>query len=229
MDLVYICRQGDNEELRYSIRSAEENFNFTNIWVIGSKPDWYLGDFVNFPDKKNKFDNIANCINIIPDIGAISDNFVLMNDDFFFLKKVGLMPIYHGGLLRDKIDQYNELGSRRYAALLERTYKNLVRQGITKPLDYDLHLPMPMNKEKLKQSRKKAYFPRSGYGNIHNIGGTLIEDVKTYSSKNPLASRSYNAYDSDAAFVSTEDDSFNNVYELILKDRFTKASAVEKN
>jgi hypothetical protein len=227
MDLVYICRKGDNEELRYSIRSAQENFVYDNIWVIGGKPDWYRGDYVNVPDQKNKFDSIINCTKIIPDIGAISDDFVLMNDDFFFLKKLGKMPVYHGGLLRDKIDQYTELGARRYATFLEKTYKGLVRNGIKNPLDYDLHVPMPMNKLKLKESVKKAYFPRSGYGNIHDIGGELITDVKTYSTRNKLTSRSYDFSLEDSAFISTEDDSFSYVYESILKDRFTKPSIQE--
>ena len=182
MNLVYVCRSGENEELRYSIRSAVENISHDNIWVVGNKPDWYSGDFVDVPDQKTKFDNIINCTYAITDIGAISDDFILMNDDFFFLKPVGKMPILHGGLLRDKIDKYISLGARRYATLLSRTYNNLVRQGIKDPLDYDIHVPMPMNKVKLRQSIKKAYFPRSGYGNIHNVGGEQISTALAFRS-----------------------------------------------
>lgn len=227
MDLVYVCRSGENEELRYSIRSAVENISHDNIWVVGNKPDWYSGDFVDVPDQKTKFDNIINCTYAITDIGAISDDFVLMNDDFFFLKPVGKMPILHGGLLRDKIDKYISLGARRYATLLSRTYNNLVRQGIKDPLDYDIHVPMPMNKIKLRQSIKKAYFPRSGYGNIHNIGGQQIIDVKTYAPKNTLSSNSYDFLNGDMPFISTEDGSFDSVYNQILKDKFPTPSKYE--
>lgn len=227
MDLVYICRYGENEELRYSIRSAVENFPHDNIWVIGNKPDWYRGNFVSIPDQKTKFDNIINCTAAISDIAEISDDFILMNDDFFFLKYVEAMPTYHGGLLRDKIDKYIELGSRRYATLLSRTFNNLVRQGIKNPLDYDIHVPMPMNKYKLRESIKKAYFPRSGYGNIHSIGGELISDVKTYGLNSGLSSRSYDFNTGEVPFVSTEDGSFDYVYEQVLRDRFTTPSAYE--
>jgi hypothetical protein len=227
MDLVYICRYGENEELRYSIRSAVENFVHSKIWLIGNKPDWYRGNFVSIPDQKTKFDNIISCTAAISDIGAISDDFVLMNDDFFFLKYIEKMPTYHGGLLRDKIDKYVELGSRRYATLLSRTLNNLVRQGIKDPLDYDIHVPMPMNKYKLRESIKKAYFPRSGYGNIHNVGGELISDVKTYSLNSSLSSRSYDFSTGQIPFVSTENGSFDYVYNEILKDRFPTPSTYE--
>jgi hypothetical protein len=228
MDYVYICREGNNEELRYSIRSVVAHASYNNIWLVGYKPDWYLGNFVNLPDTATKFDNIINCIKAITDVGAISDDFVLMNDDFFFLKDVGIVPTYHGDLLRDKIDRYIGLGSRRYAALLSRTYNNLIRQGIKNPLDYDIHVPMPMNKQKLKESIKKAYFPRSGYGNIHNVGGTHIQDVKTYSVKNSLRPNSYDFKNGDMPFVSTEDGSFQEVYETVLKDMFPEPSQYER-
>lgn len=230
MDLVYICRSGDNEELRYSLRSAEQNASHNKVWVIGGKPDWYGGNFVDVPDSgANKFENILQCVKAIPEIGGITDDFVLMNDDFFFIKKVGKMPVYHGGPLSAKIDQYIELGSRRYAALLSRTYKNLIRQGISVPLDYDLHVPMPMNKQKLRESLKKAYFPRSGYGNVHSIGGTLMQDVKTYSPGSILSPKSYDYTQENVAFISTEDNSFEYVYQTILKDMFPTPSIYEKD
>jgi hypothetical protein len=228
MDYVYICRKGDNEELRYSIRSVVAHASCSNIWLVGYKPDWYRGDFVSLPDTSTKFNNIINCTKAITDVGAISNDFVLMNDDFFFLKDVGIVPTYHGGLLRDKIDKYIELGSRRYATLLSRTYNNLTRQGIKDPLDYDIHVPMPMKKQKLRESVKKAYFPRSGYGNVHKVGGTYIQDVKAYAAKNPLRPNSYDFKNGDMPFVSTEDGSFQEVYEEVLKDMFTEPSRFEK-
>jgi hypothetical protein len=227
MDLVYICRSGENEELRYSIRSAVKNFSHDNIWVVGNKPDWYVGNFVEVPDKKTKFDNIIACTHAITDVGAISDDFVLMNDDFFFLKPLGKMPIYHGGLLRDKIDRYISLDSRRYSTLLSRTYNNLVRQGIKNPLDYDIHVPMIMNKAKLRSSIKKAYFPRSGYGNIHDVGGELVNDVKTYGPKNPLRFLEGDIINNNHYFLSTEDTSFDKVYQSILKEMFPTPSKYE--
>jgi len=227
MDYVYICRSGDNEELRYSIRSVVSYANYNKIWVIGHKPDWYIGDYVSVQDVGGKFHNIANCTKAITEVEEISDDFVLMNDDFFFLKPVGDMPIYHGGLLREKANSYLELGSKRYGTLLLRTCNSLVHLGIRNPIDYDVHLPMPMNKQKLKESINKAYFPRSTYGNLNNIGGTHIDDVKSYSSNSPLSQRSYDFKSGDLPFVSTEDDSFQEIYENILKEMFPTPSQYE--
>jgi hypothetical protein len=84
-----------------------------------------------------------------------------------------------------------------------------------------------MNKQKLKESIKKAYFPRSGYGNVHSIGGELVKDVKVYSQKSQLSSKNYDFANSDVAFISTEDTSFENVYNSILKDMFLMPSKYE--
>jgi hypothetical protein len=227
MDYVYICRKGDNEELRYSIRSVVAHAPYKDIWLVGYKPDWYQGNFISLPDESSKFNNIVSCTRAIAETEAISDDFVLMNDDFFFLKRVDAVPVCHGGLLKNKVDKYIELGSRKYGYLLLRTYNHLIRQGIKNPLDYDIHVPMPMNKHKLRESIKKAYFPRSGYGNIHEIGGAHISDVKTYSKKSYLNSNSHNLEDSRLPFISTEDDSFQEVYDLILKDMFPYPSKYE--
>jgi hypothetical protein len=228
MDLVYICRVGENEELRYSIRSAVKNLPHDKIWVVGGKPDWYTGNFINVPNNTlNKFENILECMRIITNIEEISDDFILMNDDFFFIKAIDKMPVYHGGFLKDKIDRYVELRAGKYASLLVKTYKDLIRQGIKNPLDYDIHVPMPMNKQKLKESLTKAYFPRSGYGNIHNIGGTLIKDVKAYFVRSPLYSNTYDYKQNDISFVSTEDSSFDYVYKAILKEMFLSSSPYE--
>jgi hypothetical protein len=227
MDYVYICRAGSNEELRYSIRSVVAYANYNKIWVIGNKPDWYIGDYVHVPDSGGKFHNIVSCTKAITEIEEISDDFVLMNDDFFFLKPVGDMPTYHGGSLREKANKYVDLGSKRYGTLLLRTYNNLVKQDIRNPIDYDIHLPMPMNKQKLKNSIDKAYFPRSGYGNINNVGGVSINDVKIYSNKSPLSNRSYDFKNGKIPFISTEDDSFKEIYDAILKDLFIIPSQYE--
>jgi hypothetical protein len=227
MDLVYICKDGNNEELRYSIRSAIKNFPHKNVWVIGGRPSWYSGNFFRVANDAGKFQNINKCISLIPSIGEISEDFVLMNDDFFLLSYIDEMPVYHGGLLQDKVNSYFELGSRNYSKLLLKTLNDLKRQGISNPIDYDIHVPMVMNKEKLEQSINKAYFPRSAYGNINQIGGELILDVKTYGQKSPLASRSYNFLTGDAEMVSTDDNSFINLYEKVLKNRFLEPSKYE--
>ena len=223
MDYVYICRSGDNDELRYSLRSIEENMPEGRVWVIGHRPVWYIGDFVPVNDIGGKFDNIKNCIKIASEHEEISDNFILMNDDFFALKKIDNMPVFHGGLLKDKIEKYKEqMMSPKYIKLLELTYKQLLANNIADPIDYDIHVPIVMNKEKLSQSIPIAYFPRSAYGNFADIGGTKITDVKVYGS---VKIKNDDAFD----FLSTEDRSFISLRDSILATKFAKVGKLENS
>ena len=52
MNFIYICRIGENEELRYSVRSVLNSFPEAVIWVIGGKPDWYVGNYI-YVDQNN--------------------------------------------------------------------------------------------------------------------------------------------------------------------------------
>jgi hypothetical protein len=220
-----MCRQGVNEELRFSIRSLVKNFEDPNIWVIGYRPEWYVGNFVSIEDISGKFDNIVNCIKQIIHIDEIKENFVLMNDDFFLLQPLEEIKTYHGGPLIEKIERLiSETGTNSYVRLLLKTYKSLVKSGIKNPLDYDIHLPMPMTKFGLKESVNIAYFPRSSYGNIMNVGGEYIEsDVKVYNKHR----KSYDYANGQLPFLSTMDESFTKVYENLLKHTFTEATEYE--
>jgi hypothetical protein len=203
MDYVYICRAGDNEELRYSIRSVVKYATHDNIWVIGSKPDWYIGNYIKIEDVGDKFDNITNCYKIISSIGAVSEDFVLMNDDFFILKPLGKMPIFYDGTLANKIDSHMSAnGLSKYARVLIKAKKELIKNGIEEPLCYDIHVPMVFNKTMLSYMEYSNNAPRSMYGNIYKVGGINVNDVKIYKNNS-----SFNFEESH--FISTEDSSFN--------------------
>lgn len=226
MDYVYICRAGENEELRYSIRSVVANTSYDKIWIIGGRPDWYIGNYVDVDDIGNKFENIKNCYKVISKIGAISDKFVLMNDDFFIMKPVGAMPIFHGGKLIDKIDRYtSDRGHNKYTRILLQAHKRLVKQGIKEPLDYDIHLPLVVEKAAIDYFIDQSLAPRSIYGNLFNIGGQEIKDVKIYSAKNMIHHSA--SINNDIPFISTEDGSFKNIEEYI-KMTFPNKTKFEK-
>ena len=57
MDFVYICKDGVNEELKYSIRSVVESFPEAIVWVVGGKPDWYIGNYIKVEQKESKYKN----------------------------------------------------------------------------------------------------------------------------------------------------------------------------
>lgn len=228
MDYVYVCRKGDNEELRYSIRSVVSNLPKGNIWVVGHKPDWYNGNFVPVKDGRNKFDNIKKCMAAIINTESISDDFVSMHDDFFITRKIDSVPILHGGLLEDRVSLYRKLSpSSAYTGLLANTLKRLRRLGVEHPLDYDIHVPMVMNKSLLKQIIDMPYLERSNYGNIFSIGGTISNDVKVYS-RGRMSSRSYDFVNGESYFLSTEDNSFDDIKNVLL-EMFPNKTRFESN
>jgi hypothetical protein len=227
MDYVYICRDGENEELRYSIRSVETNFPSGKIWVVGGRPSWYTGNFIPVSSTSSKQINAIKNLSAIIQTSEISENFVLMNDDFFIVKPVKDIGTYHGGNLQDKIDLRRAItpGSR-YIDLLLKTQKVLQKIGISEILDYEIHVPMKMSKAGLRESLKLGTQWRSTYGNTHKVGGKEIKDVKVYGSID-LLDLSYDMDGLSSEYLSTDDQSFPIVWKKILKDMFPNPSTCE--
>jgi hypothetical protein len=220
MDLVYICKSGDNEELRYSIRSAVKNLKFDNLWVVGGKPDWYIGNYLEVTQNKSKYANARNNLRAICSSSEISDSFILMNDDFYIMNKVDDIPYMHGGLLDNKIKQYKSLtGDTRYVLMLKRTLLSLSRRLKNNVLDYELHVPMVMEKEKLLTIIELPDLWRSRYGNTFGVGGIEMDDVKVYSSGG-LIKKSYNINNLKYDYLSSNSDSFKMIKDKILDISF---------
>jgi hypothetical protein len=230
MDFVYICKDGINEELRYSIRSVVESFPDSNIWVVGGKPPWYIGNYINVKQVLTKYRNAIQNLNTVCNSNEISEEFILMNDDFYIIKNINSIKTYHGGLLLDKINLYQKLNSNsNYTRKLSATYKKIKSLGIESPLDYELHVPMIMEKKKLKQilENNDQFLWRSIYGNVFNIGGEQMEDVKVYS-RGPLVLKSYNIKKDEHIYLSSADNSFDMILNTILRKQFIQRTKYEK-
>lgn len=219
MDYVYLCREGDNEELRYSIRSVIKNGSPDNIWVVGGKAGWYSGNFIEVSQDKNKFENQVNSLKAICKNNNISDQFVLMNDDFFILSKDNNYN-YYDGLIEDKINSHCAIyGNSSYARTLKGCMKALKRKGIDQPLNYDVHIPMTLNKANLASILDLSLAPRSMYGNLFIDNGINIKDVKIYKDSKDISLQNN--------FISTEDNSFKLIKEK-LQIIFPEPSIFEK-
>lgn len=227
MQYVYVCRAGQNEELRYSIRSVEANFPAGEIWVVGGKPSWYSGNHISAKQVAGKQNDAIKNLSTIVQSDKIQEHFVLMNDDFFVVKPVSKIKIYHGGSLENKISIRRDFTPEsKYLSLLSKTQKALRKRGIVDPLDYDIHVPMPITKSGLKAALDLGIQWRSAYGNISDIGGTKIKDVKVYGSIN-FSELSYSPDSLDSEYISTDDSSFPLVYKKILKGMFPNPSSCE--
>ena len=230
MDFVYICKDGNNEELRYSIRSVVQSFPDSNIWVVGGKPTWYNGNYISIKQVLTKYRNAIQNLNAICSSNEISEKFILMNDDFYIVKNINSIETYHGGLLLDKINLYQKINSNsNYTRKLAATYKKIKSLNIENPLDYELHVPMVMEKKKLKEilQNNDQFLWRSIYGNVFSVGGEQMEDVKVYT-KGPLVLKSYNLKKDEHIYLSSADTSFDMILSSILKKQFTEKTKYEK-
>jgi hypothetical protein len=226
MDVVYICRFHDNNELKYSLRSLV-NMNHDDVFIVGGKPTWYTGNYEEVRYTGSKYSHARANLEAIINNPNISDDFILMNDDFIIVKPIGDLQVYNEGLLKDKIDRYNAFAPRsNYTKMLKDTYQYLLSRGIQKPLCYDLHVPMVMNKKLLSEALNTKKLWRSTYGNLNNIGGETIDDVKVYSLIGPEPRIDY--LNSDLPFLSTQDDTFEEVKNNLLHELFPNKSQYEK-
>ena len=184
-DVVYILKSDVSpEELKYSLRSLE-NFPHGKVWFFtgcpnGLKPDRYV------PFKQIgewKWQMATSTYRAIAETDEVSDDFWMFNDDFFILEKVdGLPYMYHNDLMWLINDIRKRHSVSTYSRQLDRARMELEfkRMGT---LNYCLHVPMLFNKEKVLKTMKE--FPnspmfRSLYGNMWNVGGVDVPDVKIY-------------------------------------------------
>ena len=229
MDFVYICRDEENEELRYSIRSVLLSFPEAKVWVVGGKPNWYSGNYIFLKQDNNKYANAVNNLKALCNTPEISENFILMNDDFFIIKKIETIEQFYNGLLSEKIDKFIKItGSSMYIRKLITTNKKLNKLGFTTPLDYELHVPMPMHKAGLLDivTNHPECLWRSMYGNLFNVGGKQMEDVKVYKNKKHAARSA--EITKNSIYLSTEDTGLTIMLDGILKDLLPNPSPYEQ-
>ena len=228
MDLVYICRNGENEELRYSIRSAVKNLPHDKIWVVGGKPSWYTGNYIQVDQTRNKYSNARRNLKALAESDEISESFVLMNDDFYILNKIDSVPYMHAKTLDEKIRIREDLFSgNSYNKLLRETVRVVSRKVDGPILDYELHVPMVMEKKKLLQVLDFMGLWRSTYGNLFNVGGTEMTDVKVYIESSVFYPNSYRLDNLKYDYLSSSDDSFELMKSTILEKLFYAKSNYE--
>lgn len=202
MDLVYIVRNGDeNNELLYSLRSiAKYAPSVDNVWVVGYKPTW-VSNKVKYiaTHQKNKSSGWINArFNVLYAClcDEISDNFILMNDDFIATRKISdwaVSTMKVENTLEAEIQKWKDKNfDSHYTRAFIKTLNIL--KGITDDdlFNYELHMPMIINKKKfldmLQNSKIKEDYQskdivlyRTLYGNYYHYSfNEIIDDVKIY-------------------------------------------------
>lgn len=189
MDIAYLFKadiENDSEELRYSLRSLK-NIPHGKVFIIGEKPDWVTNvEYIPVSQSKTKGENVMMNLFAAVRSAQISDDFIIMNDDFFIMKKIQNMPNLNFGDMKDLIMRYMTRypeGSG-YIDNMKKLYEVLVERGYKQPISYELHVPMVINKQKVKELRQcvdgSLYQFRTFYGNYFHIGGETASDVKVF-------------------------------------------------
>lgn len=192
-DIVYILGSGsrwDDNELRYSLRSLK-HFKHDKVIIVGERPKW-LQNVIHIDVKDNfanihggKFKNVVKKIEAAAKDPRVSDHFVLMNDDFFFLKDTdGIEPRTNGTLKEQLATYLDKRRNDQYYNLLLRTQRFLNKKGIEEPVSYAIHYPFVFEKQKFLDIIEEIdWFEkpcswRTLYGNLYDVGSVPSEDPK---------------------------------------------------
>lgn len=187
MDALYYIGSGsmrNNNELRYSLRALEKHAkDLDRVFIVGNKPAFLRGvEYIWVEDKfewwRNAFEKTKAAIQ-----AKISDEFLLLNDDFFMTKDFEMKsyPYFHKGEIEDDT-------STKYKTVITNTKKVLQENG--KPfMHYGVHCPMRINGQKYLQMEKYFTSPVSArclYGNLYDVGGRKVTDNKSDTLKSSM-------------------------------------------
>ena len=184
MDILYYIGNGShhqNRELRYSLRALEAHCkDVDDVWVVGNKPP-FLANNVKYlwvEDSGEWWQNAFRKTMAAIDAG-ISDEFLLMNDDFYMLEDftAAQYPYYYKG-------EIGNVAKNKYQEVIINTKRILQDMGKS-CRHYGVHCPMRINGAKYKELARfyeNKYDPhpvsaRCLYGNLF-CKGKNVKDNK---------------------------------------------------
>lgn len=200
MDLVYFVKQSEiNEDLRYSLRSVDKFVPVDKVWIVGYKPSWVTNvGYIPVPQTGTKQQNQTSNLIALCNCDEISEDFVLMNDDFFAIKQIENLEesveICLG--LLDKSVIKHERGKNNWHKAFKQVYELLESIGVEKPYyDFESHTPLKMNRKKMLDvleipqvkefiKSSKTLHRRTLYRNIYHLNCRILPtDVKILATK----------------------------------------------
>lgn len=228
MDVVYVCRDGENHELKYSLRTLE-NVDHDKVWIFGGAPIWIDTEALEYRPRKQSlsaYHSTRDHIAAACKTPEVSDPFMLWNDDFYAMQKIGTLPVYHRGSLEILLEKFISTNTPWGKGLRE-TASMLEKRGLLKgALSYDHHMPLVIHKAEMleavrwaRTARSDAVHLRTLYGAIANLGGIEHDDAKMMRRSGPFP---------PGAWLSSGDDTFRSTVEPVLRYLFPNKSAYEK-
>jgi len=148
----------DDNELRFCLRALEQNFlDLGQVWLVGERPPWCLHvRHLRMPDffTANKDANLTTKVMTACYQPQITPVFLRCSDDELLLRPLRfdqLQP-YHQGEIRSP-------RGNRWHRRLQRTARWLRARGLT-ALNYDCHLPVPMQRDRFLEIFRRASYKR---------------------------------------------------------------------
>lgn len=225
-DVIYILKAKlDTEELKYSLRSVEKNFPHNRVWFVGGQPKGFknVSRLQHEQSGNCKWEMIRSSMWKAVNTEELTDDFFLFNDDFFVMKPVrGKFKNFVDGTLDRRIQELHKgEGMNAYCRTLFKLEQELLTMK-EPTMNYDVHLPMLLNKEQVKATLYKCSSPqmRSAIGNLNRLPFVVRPDAKVYDLESvPI----------EDTYISTNDQTFQNgkVGEYI-RETFSEPSRFEE-
>ena len=171
IDIVYLLNtKKESKILPLSIKTVKTNLDYKDIYIAGIKPENIKAKEIRVIDNGSPFENAVKKLKAVIKDKRVSQDFILMNDDFLILQEYKEIPYYHRGKIKDfKPNTY----WKKRLKLIEKEFPNGKM--------FNIHFPIVYNKQKLKKILDKAHGSiRTYYCNYHNIEGEYHEDHKIY-------------------------------------------------
>ncbi len=191
MDVVYLLdTRKQSKILPLSIKTLK-NIRHRNIFIVGKKPRGVEAEEIHFEDQQVlPIENTREKLRAIIEDERVSDDFILMNDDFLILQEYEYIPYYHQGAIKEKAVIVNDY----WRQPVKQLYKKFPQGKM-----FNVHFPIVYNKKKLARILNQAKGSiRTYYCNYYNIKGEQTEDYKTYQKSDIKKYK-------DAPFLSTTD------------------------
>jgi len=239
-DLLYVLGKGsrwDNNEIRFSIRSAEKHLKgLGKIIIVGELPSFIEGCIhIYHPDEFGEENADGNIIRKVLRAcldKRVSEKFLFINDDHVFLKdiRINLIPSFHKGDLHSFPQHYfgvNPWRKRLYATMLA-----LDAAGLP-ALHYDCHTPILFEKEKFIEAMNRFDYAcgngltmKSLYGNVWCQNGPQLSNEKKVIFQN-MTIRRIEEKLMQSSLMAFNDDGLNDSLKIFLYQNFREPSSLE--
>lgn len=128
---------------------------------------------INVPQPMSHWRNVLMIMDYVADSPEVSETFTFFNDDFYVLKGVTGAPIIHEGTMEERANRLKGLSLGEYSRGAMDTLTVLRNAGYDNPWNFDLHIPIPMDKESVAKALAILPAPYTFWPHFRSIVGAV--------------------------------------------------------